>query len=60
MEQSAMLRFADVVRLTRLSKATLYRMIRAGTFPRPVKLGKRAIGFPKDEVEKWLTSRKRT
>lgn len=54
------LRLGDVLRLTRLSKATIYRQIQAGTFPGPVKLGIRAVGWFADEVGEWLEGRPRS
>ena len=54
------LRLGDVTRLTGLSKATIYRQIHAGTFPRPVKLGPRAVGWFANEVQDWLERRPRT
>ena len=54
------LRLADITRLTRLSKATIYRQISVGTFPRPVKLGSRAVGWFADEIRDWLDGRPRT
>ena len=52
-------RRADVERQTRLSKATLYRMMKSGTFPRPVRLGARAVGWLKVEIDRWVASRER-
>lgn len=48
------LRLGDIIRMTGLSKATLYRRIRAGSFPRPVRLGPRARGWREEEVRDWL------
>lgn len=53
------LRLGDLTRLTRLSKASIYRQIKAGSFPRPVKLGPRAVGWHQDEIDHWLASRER-
>ena len=41
-----------------LSKTSLYRLIAAGRFPRPVALGRRARGWPEDEVDDWLEARR--
>ena len=60
MGTTRILRIADITRLTRLSKATIYRQIRVGTFPRPVKLGSRAVGWFADEIRDWLERRPRT
>ena len=37
-----------------LSKTALYEAIKQGTFPPPVKLAKRCVAWPKQEVDKWL------
>ena len=58
--KSQILRRSEVQRLTTLSKATLWRLVKAGTFPRPVKLGERAVGWKADEVLAWIESRPRT
>lgn len=51
------LRRPDVEQLTGLSRSTIYAMISEGSFPRPVRLGKRAVGWPASQVEAWLQSR---
>jgi prophage regulatory protein len=40
-----------------LSRSTIYVMIAEGTFPRPVRLGKRAVGWPESAIAEWLESR---
>jgi prophage regulatory protein len=35
----------------------IWRMINAGLFPRPVRLGQRRIAFICDQVEEWITKR---
>lgn len=39
-----------------LSRSTLYERIRAGTFPAPVSLGGKAVGWIESEVDAWLTT----
>jgi prophage regulatory protein len=51
------LRRPDVEKLTGLSRSTIYSMISEGAFPRPIRLGKRAVGWPASEIEEWLQSR---
>ena len=55
--ESQILRCPEVVKLTGLSKATLYRAVHAGEFPRPVRLSKRAIGWRKESIQRWLETR---
>lgn len=47
----------DVERITGLSRSTLYAMMAEGTFPKPVKLGKRAVGWREADISAWLDSR---
>lgn len=56
--ESRILRCPAVVRRTGLSKASIYRMIKAGKFPKPIKLGVRAVGWPSDDVEAWIRRRR--
>jgi prophage regulatory protein len=36
-----------------ISRSTLERQVAEGIFPKPVKLGKRIVAWPSDEVEKY-------
>lgn len=36
------------------SAPTLWRMVKAGTFPKPVKLGERIIAWNIEEVQAWM------
>lgn len=48
------LRIADVVRKTGLSRSTIYQRLRTRAFPSPVELGPRAVGFVEQEVDGFL------
>lgn len=52
------LRRRDVEARTGLSRSTLYAMMAQCTFPKPVRLGARAVGWPESEIAAWLESRK--
>jgi prophage regulatory protein len=41
----------------KLSKATIYKMIKAGTFPAPKQLGARSVGWLESDIEAWIDSR---
>jgi predicted DNA-binding transcriptional regulator AlpA len=51
----AMLAMRDVIRITGMSKSTIKRWVNdpASTFPKPVKISKRAIRWPADQVKAW-------
>jgi prophage regulatory protein len=40
-----------------LSRTTRWRLIKAGKFPKPVKITDHAIGWRESEVDQWLASR---
>lgn len=51
------LRMKQVEEFTGLSRYTIYRFMGEGTFPKQIKLGKRAVGWLVDDVNNWLASR---
>ena len=57
---SRILRRHEVERLTSLSKPSIYRLLKSDeSFPRPIRLGRRAVGWREDEIAAWLASRER-
>jgi prophage regulatory protein len=55
-EKLKILRLKKVKDRTGLSRSTIYLRIQEGTFPRPISLGARAVGWLENEIEAWLTS----
>ena len=51
---TAILRLPSVKARTGLARSTIYLRIADGTFPKPVSLGGRAVGWIEAEVEAWL------
>lgn len=51
----ALLTFAQVAAMTKLSRATIYRGIAAGTFPAPAKIGA-ASRWSRNEVNAWIAA----
>ena len=43
--------------MTGLSRASIYRLMAAGEFPTPIRLGVRARGWRVADIEAWLKSR---
>ena len=39
------------------SKPHLYRLMKAGKFPQPIRLGERRIAWPESEINSWLESK---
>jgi prophage regulatory protein len=40
-----------------LSRSTIYERIAQGEFPRPIRLGKRAVGWHESAIAAWLSAR---
>lgn len=38
-------------------RASIYRLIAAGQFPRPYSLGARAVGWLESEIDSWIEGR---
>ncbi|RQW23302.1 AlpA family transcriptional regulator [Rhodobacteraceae bacterium CH30] len=58
MNQAAFfMRLPDVMARTGLSKTTIYALIKSATFPAPVPLGARAVGWVSTEIDGWMADR---
>jgi prophage regulatory protein len=51
------LRLPEVKQITGLKKTAIYERINEGTFPTPINLGGRAVGWIEEEVTKWAEDR---
>jgi prophage regulatory protein len=51
-------RLPEVKATTGLSRSTIYEAMSRGDFPKPIRLGLRAVGWDADEITAWLESRK--
>lgn len=52
-----LIRMPETMRRTGYGKAWLYRLINQNKFPKPVKIGSRAIAFVESEVDDWINQR---
>ena len=52
------LKLADVITQTTLSSSTIYRLVQAGEFPKPIKLATHASGWLESDIEVWIQDRK--
>lgn len=50
------LKLSEVTHLTGLARSTIYEMMEAGTFPRPLKIGPKAVRWRLDIIEQWMDS----
>lgn len=54
------MRTPEVVKITGLSKTTIWRRVRSGDFPAPIRLGglaTRSVGWREGEIENWIDTR---
>ncbi|MBS0122521.1 helix-turn-helix transcriptional regulator [Thetidibacter halocola] len=54
--QPLVLRRRAVEQMTGLSRSTIYAKMADGTFPKQVKLGKRAVAWRESDIVEWLNS----
>jgi prophage regulatory protein len=54
--QYAILRLPAVKARTGLSRSTIYARVKDGTFPAPVSLGARAVGWVEQEIDEHLAA----
>src|SRR5260370_34351302 len=47
----------EVVEMIGVSRTTLWRMVREGSFPRPVRITERNVGYVLEAVEAWMQAR---
>ncbi len=52
------LRRDEVEAKTGFKRAHLYNLMRAGKFPKAIRLGIRAVGWDSLEVEQWIAERR--
>lgn len=50
-------RLPTVIERTGLSRSTIYKLIADGNFPKPISLGRRAVGWLESDIEGWLEDR---
>lgn len=51
------LRRPEVEARTRLGRSTIYDGIKAGTFPAPIQLGPKSVGWVESEINLWIAAR---
>ncbi len=53
-ESNRVLRLGEVIARTGRSRSSIYADIERGEFPKPIKLGRRAVGWLASEVDSWI------
>ena len=55
--QHTIIRFATVQRKTGLGPSSIYNLIGAGEFPKPIPLSTRRVGWLLSEIDAWVAHR---
>lgn len=50
-----LIRLPEVLHKTGYKKAWIYRLISENRFPKPIKLGSRAVAFIEAEIDQWIS-----
>ena len=46
-------RLPEVMNMTGLSRSSIYLRVSTDEFPKPVKIGRRAVGWPEESIIAW-------
>ena len=49
-------RLREVAEIVGLARSTIYLRIKEGSFPKPISLGKRSVGWKESQITAWLDS----
>jgi len=55
--EPSILRRKQVQIRTGLARSTIYQYMKDGVFPKPIRLGPRAVGWIEGEVSAWINER---
>jgi prophage regulatory protein len=58
MENKGFIRQKGLLSLVGFSGPTLWRKVKAGTFPKPVKLGQNMTAWRCEEIQAWMEAQK--
>ena len=54
LEERRIVRRDEVSKLTGLARATIYKKVKDGSFPPPIRLGARSVGWRLSDIDDWL------
>ena len=59
LEERRIVRRDEVSKLTGLARATIYKKVSDGSFPTPIRLGARSVGWRLSDIIAWLQAPER-
>lgn len=54
MKTKQLLRMPDVIVQVALSKSQIYKLIKEGSFPKPIKVGSRVSAWVSEDIGRWI------
>lgn len=54
---NTIIRLPEVKKQTGLARSTIYLRMSEGTFPKPINLGIRAVGWVESDISNWIQDR---
>lgn len=51
------MRLPQVIELTTYKRSSIYRLMDEGKFPKPIKIGARAVAWLEEDINLWLESK---
>ena len=52
-----LLRLPAILKRTKISRSQIYSLMKQGDFPKPIRVGKRAVRWRLTDIENWIESR---
>lgn len=52
-----LLRLPQVLERIGMGRTMVYDAVKAGTFPAPIRLGRRCVAWPSNEIDAWVRAR---
>ena len=52
------IRMRELLKVVPISRASIWRLARAGKFPKPIRLSERCTAWDRLEVERWIDERR--
>ena len=57
LNEIALYRISPLVKNIGVSKSTIWLWVKEGSFPKPIRLGKKSVAWLGSDIENWIQSR---
>jgi prophage regulatory protein len=56
-QTTVILRLPELRKRIGLGRSSIYALVKQGSFPRPIPLSRRAVGWLQSDIEQWIAER---